>query len=261
MKTKLQKHICRCMLVVMCLLCVGCGQQKDSSTDLTTDKNEISVQDEESHSADQQASSSKETETAETETAETEAAEVKALEFPLSIDEGRLELVSVFEYDGPNPDFEDVFAEEIGAIQLKNISGQYLKSVNILVDLSDGTQLNFLVEDIPADVEVLAFETQNQVYDDTEKVVNISAEGTYSAEEFTELFSYSVSGSEITVENISESAQNNIIVNYHCTIDGLCFGGQSYELSLESLEAGASGTVFDTLCYMGDVTVMNIVAE
>lgn len=250
MKKKLQKHICRCVLLAMLLLCAGCGQQKDS----TTESKKVSVEEQENQTADQQTSAVEETEM-------TEAEEVKGLEFPLTMDEGRLELTSVFEYGGPNPDFEDVFAEEIGAIQLKNISGQYLKNVSILVTLSDGTQLNFHVEDIPADVEVLAFETQNQVYDDTKKVVNVSAEGEYSAEEFADLFSYSVSGSEITVENISGSAQNNIIVNYHCTIDGLCFGGQSYELVLESLEAGESSTVLDTLCYMGDVTVMNIVAE
>lgn len=261
MKMKLQKHISRCLLVIMLLLCAGCGQQKDTVADK---KDKVSVQEQESQNTDQQISSVEETGsevTEATEATEAEELEVIGIEFPVVIDEGRLELTSVFEYSGPNPDFEDVFAEEIGAIQLKNISGQYLKNVSILVTLSDGTQLNFLVEDIPADVEVLAFETQNQVYDDTTKVVSISAEGEYSAEELTDLFSYSVSGSEITVENISGNAQNNIIVNYHCTIDGLCFGGQSYELALDSLEAGANSTVFDTMCYMGDVTVMNIVAE
>lgn len=184
--------------------------------------------------------------------------EIEGLSFPIKLDSDKLVLSSVFEYSGINPDCEDVYVESIHAIQLKNVSGEYLKRAEICVTLSDGQVLNFLVEDVPADMEVMAFEIQNLEYDDTLKVTEAVAKTEYSAEESTEEFAYSVNGNEITVENISEAAKNNITLYYHCTIDGLGFGGCSYELTIDSLEAGESTTVSDTFCYLGDVTIVNV---
>lgn len=249
MKMKLRAHICWLMLLIAVLFCIGCG--KEEATDVKTD--ELSVTEQPVQELADAESTSEEPVLEET--------EEEGIAFPFMLDSDRLELSSVFEYAGTNPDCEDVYAEDIGAIQLKNVSGQYLKSAKILVSLSNGEKLNFLVEDIPTGMDVLAFETKNQTYDDTVKVADVVVEAEYSSAEFEGAFSYSVSGSDITVENISGKGQNNIILYYHCTVDGMCFGGQSYELSLEFLDVGASATVSDTACYMGDVTLVNIVAE
>lgn len=241
MKKKFLSCFYGVFLLAVLLICTGCGNQSVKSDQ--TSENVL----EEPGLTDSQE--------------EVQTEETEGLSFPINLDSDRLELASVFEYSGTNPDCDDVYAEDIGAVQLKNISGEYLKSAEIIVSLANGDTLNFLVKDIPAEMEVLAFETQNQTYDDTVAVVEVSVEAEYSATEFADMFSYNVIGSDITVENISGESQNNITLYYHCTIDGLCFGGQSYELSLETLNAGESAIVSDTACCMGDVTVTNIVAE
>lgn len=259
MRKKLQKYVSVMLFVllfVLLLACTGCGEGRKAA-----DKSPSSATEE---TAEASVSEGSETETTAegSETAgEAEEPEMEGLEFPILLDSDKLELSSVFEYTGINMDFEDVYSEEIGAIQLKNLSGQHLRKAKLTAKLSNGERMTFLVEDIPAEMEVLAFETQNKFYDDTVKVVEVTVDAQYSASVFEEIFSYTVNGSDITVENISGKAQKNITLYYHCSIDGLCFGGQSYELSLETLAAGESATVSDSACYMGDVTVTNIVSE
>lgn len=253
MRKKIQKYVCGVLFVLMIFVFAGCGTDKKAA-----DKDEASVQKE---TVEESVSEPAVSESLEEEADNAQEPEVEGLEFPLLLDSDKLELSSVFEYTGINLDFEGVFAEEIGAIQLKNLSGQHLRSAQITVKLSNGQNMMFVVEDIPAEKDVLAFETQNQIYDDTVKVVEVSVNTEYFMPEFEEIFSYTVNGSDITVENISGKDQNNITLYYHCMIDGLCFGGQSYELLLGTLAAGESATVSDSECYMGDVVVTNIVAE
>lgn len=229
-------------ILAVLLLCIGCGRQ-------TVQKENA---EEKSETLLENAGESEN---------QTEVPEEKGLEFPVLIDSSRLELISVFEYTGINSDDEDVFAEEIGAIQLKNVSGQCLKNANICLRLADGKQLNFFVEYIPADTEVLAFELESQMYDDTVAVMEAAAESEYFEMDFEKMFSYSVNGNEITVENISGERKEQVTVYYHCTLDGLSFGGKAYKLSLDSLEIDENKTVVDTLCYIGDVTVAAITAE
>lgn len=275
MKMKFHNRTCWILLLMLVLLSTGCGNEQaevKSSESAVSEQTSQGVTEDTQRSESQSEVQMSEDSTTEAQTSEeqTERAqtsekssgtETEELAFPHLLDSDRLELASVFEYAGINPDCEDVYAEDIGALQLKNISGKYLESAKILVRLANGDTLNFLVEDIPAEMEILAFETGNQTYDDTVAVVEISAEAEYSTAEFADMFSCNISGSDITVENISGEEQNNITLYYHCTIDGLCFGGQSYELSLGTLNAGESVVVSDTACYMGDVTVTNIVAE
>lgn len=224
------------LLPAVLLFCTGCG--KEQAAQRKTDETK--------------AGEAKTTQT------DTEEQALEEITLPLMLDSDRLQLLSVFEYSGINPDCEDTYGENIGAIQLKNVSGQYLQSAQILVLLSDGQELNFLIEELPSDMEVMAFELQNLEYDDTLKIAEVRAEAQYSSEDFEKEFSYNVNGSEITVENISKKDKDNITLHYHCTIDGICFGGRAYELALEPLEAGKSCTVSDTACYLGDITVVNV---
>lgn len=240
MKIKKSRNFHRGVLCLffsaMILSCTGCG--KEQTAQVKTDETKAGE--------------------AQTPQTDTEEQALEGITLPLMLDSDRLKLLSVFEYSGINPDCEDTYAENIGAIQLKNVSGQYLQNVQISVLLSDGQEMEFFVEDLPSDMEVMAFELQNLEYDDTLKIAEVRAEAQYSSEDFEEEFSCTVNGSEITVENISKKDKDNITLHYHCTIDGICFGGRSYELALEPLEAGKSCTVSDTACYLGDITVVNV---
>lgn len=229
------------LLVFMTILCVGCGNKQDKkASDMQQNQDGLNG---ENVSLDE-GSIGKE-----------------KYPLPVMLDSERLELISVFEYTGMNPDCEDTYSEEIGAIQLKNVSGNYLKWVELKITMTDGVCLEFSAEDVPADMEVMAFELQNQVYDKSCKIENIEVIAEYDDVNMQDNFTWNVNGSEITVENISNEKKKDVNVYYHCTIDGLSYGGISYELSAGDLQPGESVTVMDMFCFVGDVTVVNITCK
>lgn len=181
---------------------------------------------------------------------------VAGIVFPWMFDEERLELDSVFDYSGINVDQEDVMTENAAAIQMKNMSGQYLKEAKISVTLADGKELAFLVKDVPAEMELIAFEITGQGYEG-QQVEEVSAEAEYQ-ETGTEEFAWSVEGSEITIRNLTDQTKENVVVYYHCSIEELGFGGRSYVIELGNLEAGESMTVTDSECYMGEIAVADV---
>ena len=187
--------------------------------------------------------------------------EPEKFDFPVALDSENLELGSVFEYSGMNPDCEDVFAEEIGAIQLKNVSGKYMKSASVKVTLSNGDELNYLVQELPADMEIMAFDTSNMVYNDSYRVEDIQVSAEYGEPADPAMVSWSVNGSDITVENLSGQEVKNVVIYYHCMIDDLGYGGKAYEMSIEALQPGESITVTDSYCFVGDVNVVNVIYE
>lgn len=187
--------------------------------------------------------------------------EPEKFDFPVALDSDKLQLGSVFEYTGMNPDCEEVYGEEIGAIQLKNVSGSYLKSAAVTVTLSNGDVLKYLAQEVPADMEIMAFDTANTVYDDTYRVEDIQVDVEYGESADSKMVTWSVSGSEITVENKSDQEMKNVTIYYHCVIDDLGYGGKAYEMSVEKLQPGEAVTVTDSYCYVGDVKVSNVTYE
>ena len=185
--------------------------------------------------------------------------EEEKFDFPINLDEKSLELGSVFEYTGMNPDCENAYGEEIASIQLKNVSGKYLKSAKVSVVLSNGDTFEFLAQEVPADMEIMAFDIQNQVYDDSYHVEDVQVETEYGEMTTEGVLGWSVDGSDITVENKSDKKMKKVTVYYHCTIDELGYGGKAYELTIDSLQPGESKTVTDEYCFVGDVKVSNIV--
>ena len=240
------------MLIFAAMVCGGCGGENSKKpSDAQQSKEDV---DNENTSVEDEANN---------ENVSTEGKTVPEEKFPLPalLDSERLELISVFEFTGMNPDCENVYAEEIGAIQVKNVSGSYLETAELQITMSNGECLEYVVKDIPADMEVMAFELQNQVYDDTYQIEDVQVTAEYSDVNIQDRFAWSVEGSEITVENISDEDMKNVNVQYHCTIDGLSYGGTSYELEVGDLQPGESATVTDMFCFVGDVTVVNVTCE
>ena len=109
MKRK-QKYIKWLSILVVLLLCLGCGKQtvqKDNAEEITTEEKNETLLENSGGSVNQK-------EESDSEQAVEEIPEAKGLEFPVLIDSSRLELISVFEYTGINSDDEDIFAEEGG---------------------------------------------------------------------------------------------------------------------------------------------------
>lgn len=187
--------------------------------------------------------------------------EEKGVNFPYKLDKDKLEVASVFQYSGMNPDCEDEECEKVGAIQLLNASEDYLESADIVAKLADGSELAFRVEGLPSGKSVLAFEIKNQTYDKENKVIDITAETNYSSEASLkeEELSFSIDSEGIKVDNISQENLANITIKYHCNVDDMYFGGKCYEDLVESLEAGESVKLEASECYLGEAAVVNII--
>lgn len=189
------------------------------------------------------------------------AREEEKFTFPMLVDSERLEVTAVFGYTGMNPDAENVYAENIAAIQLKNKSGQYVKKAQITLTLSNGDVLNMELEDIPAEMEALAFEIDNKDYDDHYRIEEISVQSEYEAEkEMTEV-SYKINGNQILVKNLTNEKINNVTIDYHCAIDGIYYGGKAFHLQAGEIEAGGEVSAVDENCFVGDIAVVNIAHE
>lgn len=182
------------------------------------------------------------------------------LDFPVEIEDGKLMIESVFQYSGLNLDAKDTNCENIGAVQLKNISTQYLDSADVVVTLSDGTELNFFIEDIPVGKSVIAFEIENDVYDVSQSVEQMTAEIAWGTNisMLEDKVSVSADEMELIVKNLSGSTLENLKVAYHCELDGMFFGGKSYKGSIAELKSGESAAINASECYLGEAVVVRV---
>lgn len=181
-------------------------------------------------------------------------------DFPMTIEDGKLTMESIFEYSGINFDCDEAICEEIGALHLKNTSDEYLQSADIKVLLPDGLELCFLIEDVPAGESVLAFDTKNQTYDENQLVEKVTTEVVWKEKdsETEDCLEVSVNGTQISVQNVSEEKLRDITLKYHCSLDGIYLGGKSYEKTLDSLEAQECVTIDAVECYLGETVVVDI---
>ena len=189
-----------------------------------------------------------------------ETKEEQQITFPYELEDGKLQIDSLFQFTGTNPDCEDQECEEVGALQLTNVSEEYLASSDITIKFSDGSEMLFLVEDIPAGKSVVAFEIENVMYDDKTEVISITAKTKYSSNVSLKEESVLLNADDIgiAIENISQNALKDVSVKYHCNLNDIYFGGKSYECLVKSLAVGESVLLDTSECYLGEATVVSI---
>lgn len=187
--------------------------------------------------------------------------EIPGIEFPYEVDGEKLLIEAVFQYTGINPDYQDEMCEDVASIQIKNCSEEYLETAEVLAELTDGTEFTFRVEDVPAGETALVFEANNQSYDGKTSVDKMQAEAIYSAEASLKADAVSITTDEagIHLKNISSENLSNVIVKYHCSLDGKYFGGICYEGNVESLASGESIVLDAFECYLGEAAVVNVI--
>lgn len=191
---------------------------------------------------------------------ETTEETIPTVAFPLTVDDGRLEINSLFQFSGINPDCGDQEGEDIAGIQLRNVSGSQLTRATIEMTLISGKQLHFTLQDLPAGMTALVFSDENISMDLDDSCVSYSCETSFEAENplMMDILSVSVEGTQITVTNISGDDLTNLTVYCHCRLDQDCYGGLTYCYPIESLPAGGSATVDAVDCYIGDAEVVRI---
>ena len=236
------------LAIVVILGVVIAVNQSSSKQESSTEKSE---ENEETSKVTEAAEDAAEEDTEETD---------EGLAFPYLLEEEQIQVDSLFQYSGINPDAENAECEDVAAIQMKNNSEQYLESAEVSVELSDGTAYSFVVQDIPAGKSVIAFESGNTSYDGKTGVAFIEAKTAYSSDAGVKEDEVKVTSDDngVQISNISGDAIGTMKVKYHCVMDDMYFGGISSETEVDGLAAGESTAVDTSESILGDADVVSI---
>ena len=252
MKKKIHDRICCVLFLVIVLICVGCTKK---DTDVKTDEQAVAEQ-----SETEQTLEERQTEGEEEILSVTEP-EKEWEVFPKVIEGGKLTIESIFQYSGINFDCNEEMCEEIGSLQLKNTSAEYLEYADIEVKLTGDIEFHFRVEDVPAGQSIMAFDTENRSYEEEQLIEDVIVDAVWrqSVSSGREKINFVTEGTMITVTNVSDEAVQNMTVKYHCSLDGIYLGGKSYEGIVESLNPQESITLEAVECYLGEAAVIDII--
>lgn len=176
---------------------------------------------------------------------------------PYSLEDGKLEIESLFQYTGLNPDCYWEEGSNTGAVVLHNRSEEYLESLEMTITMTDGVQLQFRIYDIPAGQTVWAYEAENTAYDADTIIDNVICTAVFREDNglTPEQVTVSVNMMDVTLTNVSGEELSNLEVRCHNMVDGILFGGTAYVYPIENLISGGTVTVTAFDCFLGDAAV------
>lgn len=181
----------------------------------------------------------------------------EGLAFPYELAEGKLQVASLFQYSGLNPDCNNEEGEDIAALEIVNQSDEFCKSAEIQVVMQDGTELAFKAEDIPAGKKIWAFESNNQSVGQDDVCKEIKDHSEFEEVSLMEdQVTASVEDTTITIENLTGEEITDLTVGCHCLFEDTYFGGVTYSYPTGRIPAGGQVTVDAADCYMGSAEVV-----
>lgn len=196
---------------------------------------------------------------AEADQAET-AENIHALKFPLLLEDGKLEIDSVFQFDGLNPDCGNQSGDNIAAITLKNLSDEYLSAAEISLKSTEETELRFAVTNVPAGAAVIAFSVDNIAVDAETFYSDVVCDASFGANASMSdgAISAAVDGIHITLRNNTDADINEVVVYCHSTLGDQYFGGITYSYTANNLPANGTAELDAVDCILGLAEVVRI---
>lgn len=185
------------------------------------------------------------------------------IEFPYLVDDGNLEIVSLFQFTGFNPDDENKEEKDIASIQFVNHSDEYLEKAEITIVMDDDSQFQFVISDVPAHKSVMAFSTDSVKLAQGASCVKVDVHTLYNSEAscLQEDLKVSVDGIQIFLTNTSDKNLTNVQVICHSILDQDYFGGMSYTYQIESIPANESAVIEAWDCFLGESEVVRITSD
>lgn len=186
--------------------------------------------------------------------------EFVGMEFPIVLEDGKLEIESLFSYTGLNPDADNVDVKDSAAIVLVNRSGEYLAEVRITMVLSNGEEANFVATDLPAGKRSMVFCADGAVADYDTGCMDVRCEAVFdpAASLEAERIAVSVEAMAVTLRNLTGEEINNIVIYCRCPLGEEYFGGVTYQYEVNSLPANGTATVDAWDCVLGMAEVVRI---
>lgn len=181
------------------------------------------------------------------------------IDFPYTSEDGNLQIMSLIQFTGPNVDAENADGEDIAGLQIRNISDRYLDEAEIKVRIDDETEYSFLVQDLPAGSETVAFELAGQSYNGQAVCLEIECTAQMTDTSIREdAVQITTDGSKLIITNIAGQQIDNAVVIYRCTTGDSYIGGISYEIPVSGLAAGESLEYEDSECLLGTPEVVGV---
>lgn len=184
-------------------------------------------------------------------------------EVPCVLEDGKLELKSVFPFTGLNIDCGWQEGTNIGTVELINVSGQHLVQAEVQLEMSDGTVLSFLVRELPAGATVWAFDAANTSFDESAYCTSVTC--TAEFEDVTQIMEgiaeVAINGMDISITNRGSETLENLQITCHSVLDGICFGGTVFTYSATSIAPGGSVNVLAAECFLDTAAVVRITAN
>lgn len=182
------------------------------------------------------------------------------IQYPYDLDDGRLQITSLFQYSGMNPDAELAEGENIAAMVVTNSSEDYLEKLTVTAAVSDGSILHFEISDLPAGQTVWAFARENSAFDPMSVCTRIESQSSFTQVpgELGTTVSYQVQGVEVTLTNETDSVIPAGELRCHIVLNGIYFGGTSYAYPVGPIPSEGSATVTAADCILGEVAPVRL---
>ena len=192
--------------------------------------------------------------------AATTAAALQEVEYPVVLEDGRLLLESLFQFDGMNPDCALEPGSSIASITVKNVSEEFLTEAWLRLELADGRTVEFCVTNLPAGKATMAFAMDNTQLEGNAVCVDVSCDTVWDSmtEAVPEAVSVSVSGTTVTITNHTSQEIPALTIYCRDIFDEEYFGGKAYEYTVNNLSANGTATVEALDSILGLIEVVRI---
>lgn len=169
-------------------------------------------------------------------------------------------MVSIFQSDLPNPDKDLEVCISLASLEIVNKSEDYLKTAEINIELEDGEKLHFLIRDLPAGRSIWTFDTENTAVEEECKISQITCDAEFvSYAGWEDEFLIEVNGTSVSITNVTQEEKNARKVICHCVLDGVYFGGTSYEYEIETFAPSETAVIDVKECFFGEAEVVRII--
>lgn len=188
------------------------------------------------------------------------SAAANAISFPITVEEGKITVENVFQFDGINPDCSNSEGNDIAAIIVKNSSDSYLEHAEITMFSNDGQELSFIVTELPAAKTAMVFSPENVSVEADAVYSSINCEAVFNTEARTcgDKIAISVDGVHITLQNNSDTEFKNLVVYCRSTLGDQYFGGITYTYNINNLPAYGTAELDAADCILGLAEVVRI---
>jgi hypothetical protein len=182
------------------------------------------------------------------------------IQFPYELEDGKLQIHSLFQASVSNPDSDDSYVENLAAIEIINCSSEHLQEATIEIILSSGDVLTFVLEEIPAGKTVWAFEVNNKCYETEQKIRKVECEATFTENTILLEEELNIEAEEtlVSVKNISKETLKNLELKFHCLFDGVYYGGKTCTYQIDAIKADEEVSLDVWECYLGIADVVKI---